>query len=84
MSSFVPSFHDKITAYYSDYPDSSQYIGKSDETALDDTTLAQGVQDLKVSKDKEEAYIKSFLYIGGPETLPRKKSDDKQDASPSS
>lgn len=80
-SSPKQSFIDRINSYYENYPDSTNYIGKSgDISELEATTLEQGVESLQVKEtDKTEAFRKEFLYIGGPEVIlnSKKKEDPK-------
>lgn len=84
------SFIDRINAYYENYPKSTEYIGKSDDTP-ETTTLEKGVEHLQVKEtDKAEAFRNEFLYIGGPEVILNAKKKEvprkeiKQDASPPS
>lgn len=89
LSSPSSSLIDRINAYYKDYPDTTEFIGKSNHSPdTETTTLEHSVKDLHVTKNKAEAYRKEFLYIGGPEVVRncRKKKEalNKQDASPPS
>ncbi|KAH7392603.1 hypothetical protein BKA66DRAFT_567932 [Pyrenochaeta sp. MPI-SDFR-AT-0127] len=76
-SSTEQSFIDKINTYYENYPDSTEFIGKLDETPAT-TTLEQGVEGLQVKEtDKTEAFRTDFLYIGGPEVILNSKKKKK-------
>ncbi|CAO2651082.1 Nn.00g093790.m01.CDS01 [Neocucurbitaria sp. VM-36] len=64
----MASSSDLINSYYENYPDSTEFIGKSDDSAS--TTLEQDVKALQVNEtDKVEAFRKEFLNIGGPEVI---------------
>ena len=61
-SSSSPSPIDRINAYYEDYSDSTEFIGKSyDRPEKQATSLEKGVKDLIIT-EIEEAYRKEKVH----------------------
>ena len=79
-SSTIEPLSSKIKTYYDNYPNISQYIGKSADSEPT-TALEEDVKKLDVTDDKVEAFRREFLYIGGPEVIERSRQL-KQDNKP--
>lgn len=80
-SSITQSVLDKIHALYKDYSAPPAHAPNHDDPTS--TPLEKDLKQLEVTEtDQADAYIKEFLYIGGPEVIlncQKKKEDPKGD-----